>query len=110
MATTEFQHLQLDEEIGSISGHMIFQEEKKWPYDGQEILYYTGYAVTDSSCCGVGSVVFTYVPGFISKWRYKTSDDGVPISEIDTIRDDELRKNITKIFQEQNNYAQVNFL
>ena len=114
MAKKEFEHLVLNTEINSISGHMVIQKEEKMIYNGKQLLFYTGYGVTDSSCCGNGAAIFTYVPGYIVNWHSKTSDNGTNISEIDTIEDDSARKEITKIIIDNNinftNVMQVNFL
>ncbi len=110
MSIKEYVHLKLDEEIKSISGHMKFHEEKRMPYNGKELLYLTGYSSTDSTCCGVGAVVFSYVPGFIVKWHSKTSEDGNPISEVDTVTDEKDMKEITKLLLENKTCTQVNFM
>ncbi len=110
MAIKEFQHFKLNEEINSISGHMVLQKEEVMEYSDKELLFYTGYGVTDSSCCGNGGTIFTYITGFVMKWHYKTTSDGTPVSEVDTIKDDATMKDITRKIQSENVMMQVNFL
>lgn len=110
MAKVEFTHFQLDEEVKSISGHMVFQDEKRLQFEGREILYYKGYSVTDSSCCGNGACLFTYVPGFISKWHKGEDNEGNPVSEVEPITDNELKKRLTRLIIDSETCTQVNFL
>lgn len=110
MSVREFVHPILNEEILSISSRYVFEKETRLPYNGKEILYYSGYSVTDGSCCGVGGCVFSYVPGIIIRWHNKKSEDGNPISEIDTIEDESLMKDITSKIKEREHCMQVNFL
>ena len=110
MATKEFTHFKLNEEIKSISGHMAFREEKRLNYDDKDILYYTGYSVTDSTCCGMGACLFAYVTGTVKKWHLKKASDGNPISEIEPITDEKTRKKIIDLIMNSEICTQVNFL
>ena len=106
----EFEHFKLDEEVKSISGHMSFQKEKKIQFNGREILYYTGYSVTDSSCCGMGACIFSYVPGFITKWHIRANNGENPVSMVEPLSNEKDRKAVTKIIMENETCTQVNFM
>lgn len=108
MGQKDFTHLELNEEIKTISGHFVFQNEHKLTYDGREILYLTGYGVTDSSCCGVAGCTFSYVPGFIERWHYRQDGNG-PVSLVEPIEDEAVQKEVAKIIQEREKSQQVNF-
>jgi hypothetical protein len=110
MATKEFTHFRLDEEIKSISGHMAFREEKRLHLNDNDILYYTGYSVTDSTCCGMGACLFVYVTGTVKKWHYKKTSEGNSISEIEPITDEKTRKKIIDLIMSNETCTQVNFL
>ena len=110
MPNRDFVHPELNEEIQSISGHFAFQEEKRLKYNEKEILYITGYSVTDSSCCGVGGCIFSLVAGFITNWHYRTNDDGRPVTEVEAIDDETIRKEITSLIKGKEICTQVNFI
>ena len=110
MDKKEFKHPQLNQEIQSISSYYVFQKEIKFPYNGREILYYTGYSVTDKSCCGIGGCIFSYVPGFIVNWHFKKSKEGNFISEIEPIEDDDIMRDISRQIKQREICNQVNFL
>ncbi len=110
MATKEFAHFKLNEEIKSISGHMAFREEKRLPYNDKDILYYTGYSITDSTCCGMGACLFAYVSGNVKKWHFKKRPDGTPVSEIEPITDEAAKKKIIDLIMGNETCTQVNFL
>ncbi len=109
MGKKDFVHLSLDEEIRTISGHFTFKEENRLTYDGREILYLTGYGVTDSSCCGVMGCTFSYVPGFIVQWHYRQDENSSPVSLIEPIEDEAVQKEVAQIIQEREKSQQVNF-
>ena len=50
----DFTHPELGQEVTAIGGHYVFGKEIRWPFSNREILYFVGYAVLDSTCCGVG--------------------------------------------------------
>jgi len=52
----EFVHPMLGEDVTSISGHYALTHERTLRYAGKEVLYFVGYAVCDTSCCGSGGV------------------------------------------------------
>ncbi|MDY6935798.1 MAG: hypothetical protein SVZ03_16460 [Spirochaetota bacterium] len=110
MKNNDFVHPHLNEEILSISSHYVFLKEVRYPYNGKEILYYTGYSVTDKSCCGIGGSSFSYVPGFIINWHTKQNENGDFISEIEPIRDDNTMREISKLLKQKEICTQVNFI
>ncbi|MCU0844131.1 MAG: hypothetical protein MUC76_04315 [Spirochaetes bacterium] len=105
MTKKMFTHPKIGEEIGSISGHYSFLHEGVIVYRERELLYYTGFAVADSSCCGSGACVFCLVAGFI-KDRH-TADDGR--TEVDPVTDSIERKEIEDILKEKEGCTQVNY-
>ena len=110
MNTKEFLHIKLNEEIQSISGHMVFQKEERISVYGKEVLYLVGYSITDSSCCGIGGCVFSFVPGYIINWHNKTSEQGGFISEVEPITDKAQMNDIMKIIMQKEHCTQVNFM
>jgi hypothetical protein len=92
-----FVHLPLDEEIQAIGGYYASVKEVRLPYENREILYVVGYAVVDSSCCGVGGCGYAKVPGFLLDWRARYEKRGQPISQVEPITDRETKKAVRRI-------------
>jgi hypothetical protein len=109
VATRDFIHPKLGREVTAIGGHYVFGKEIRMTYHSREILYYVGYAVLDSTCCGVGGCAYVFVPGFVQKWKYKRNEDDADVSEIDPIRDLFDQKEIRSRIQKKEMVFQVSF-
>ena len=105
----EFVHPELGQEINAIGGHYVFGKEIRMPYKGREILYFVGYAVLDSTCCGVGGTAYVLVAGFIRKWKYRTSPDERPVSMVAPLEDQSDQQKLRKIIQNKEMVYQVTF-
>jgi Cys-tRNA synthase (O-phospho-L-seryl-tRNA:Cys-tRNA synthase) len=42
---------------------------------------------------------FITVPGFVKKWKYKVNEDGLFVSEVERVEDEEERKRITRLLR-----------
>ncbi|MBI4303841.1 MAG: hypothetical protein HY665_05840, partial [Chloroflexi bacterium] len=93
MATTiPYTHLELDKDVPTgISGYYTPLNEVRMKYDGREILYVTGKAVVESSCCGAGSWMYVIVPGFVVNWQHSRNNEGLPVSDVEPIADKDTR-------------------
>ncbi|MBN1533295.1 MAG: hypothetical protein JXA20_11575 [Spirochaetes bacterium] len=109
MATSDFIHPVLNEEIQSISGRYAYLQEKQLEFEGRKILYYTGYGVTDSSCCGYGGCAFCLVAGFVVRWRYRAAEGRSDVSEVEPVSDASLQLRITELLMRMESATQVNF-
>ena len=105
----DFVHPILGEEITAIGGHYVFVKERQLTYRNRRLLYYLGYAVVDTSCCGVGGCAYALVPGFVASWKGKKSEDGSLISQVESIREAQLQREIRSIIQKQEGVQQVTF-
>jgi hypothetical protein len=92
--TREYTHIELNVEVQSIGGHYILEKEVRMPYHGEEVLYVVGTGVVDTSCCGMGGCRYAIVPGYVLEWKYRTNKDGLPVSEMMPIRDENIRKEL----------------
>jgi hypothetical protein len=110
ISKTEYIHLPIGEEVRSITGNYVVIKEEIINISGREIIYAVGFASFDSSCCGTGGCSYAFVPGFIESLHEKTDANGCPISIVSPIKDDKIRKKITKILISLENVGQVNFL
>ena len=108
--TQDFTHPQLGREVTAIGGHYVFGKEIRMPYHNREILYFVGYAVLDSTCCGVGGVAYVLVAGFIRKWKFKQAQNGCILSQIEPIGDPALQKELREAIQKKEMVYQVTFI
>ncbi|UCH22075.1 MAG: hypothetical protein JSU83_02135 [Deltaproteobacteria bacterium] len=104
----DYVHPKLGQEITAIGGHYVFGKEIRLPYNGREVLYFVGYAVLNSTCCGVGGCAYVLVPGFIQAWKYKKSEDAL-VSKIEPIHDSIVQQEIRRVIQRKEMVYQVNF-
>jgi hypothetical protein len=87
----DYAHPKLGQKITAIGGHYVFTDERRIPYNGREILYFVGYAVLNSTCCGVGGCASVLVPGFM-------------------IRDIKVQQEIRRLIQTKEIFHQVVFV
>ena len=105
----DFAHPQLGREVTSIGGHYVFGKEIRLPFHSREILYFIGYAVLDSTCCGVGGIAYVLVAGFLRQWKYKKDQDDCFVSLIEPIIDQAVQKEIKSIIRKREMVYQVSF-
>jgi hypothetical protein len=109
MTTTDFVHPKLGQEVSAIGGHYVFGKEVRLPHNGREILYLVGYAVLDSTCCGVGGSAYVLVAGYIKHWKYKENQNDRPVSQVEPICEWIEQKLIKKMIQKKEMVFQVTF-
>ena len=107
--TFDFVHPELGREITAIGGHYVFSKELRLPYLGREILYFLGYAVLDSSCCGIGGCAYVLVAGIVRQWKYKTDQNEASLSQVEPIRDEMVQKEVCRVIQQREAVFQVTF-
>jgi hypothetical protein len=105
----DFAHPKLGREVTAIGGHYVFGKEIRLPFNGREILYLVGYAVLDSTCCGVGGCAYVLVAGFIQQWKYKINQNDCAVSRVETIHDPIDQKQIRSLIQKKEMVFQVTF-
>ena len=105
----DFVHPELNEEVRAIGGHYVLTKEIRTSLRSNAVLYFVGYAVIDTSCCGVGGCIYATVPGFISKWKYKKTINNRPVSMIKPIRDPAIQREIRKLIEDREKIHQINF-
>ena len=107
--TIDFAHPELEKEITAIGGHYVFTKEIRLPYRDREILYFVGYAVLDTTCCGAGGCAYVLVAGFITQWKYKTDQIDAALSQVEPIRDEMIQKELRRLIQKLEALCQVSF-
>ena len=106
----KYTHLPLgqDVEIG-IGGYYTPQKEERLAYHNREVLYVIGQAVVESSCCGTGNWKYAIVPGYITSWQKETNEAGLPVSEVELIRDEEILSSLRRLIETTEEAALVGF-
>lgn len=105
----EYIHQRLNQEITAVSGHYVLIKEVRLPLQGREVLYVVGYAVIDTSCCGIGGCAYALVPGFILDWRYRKNKDGLAVSQVEPIHDEAIQKEVRWLIEKKETVQQVSF-
>lgn len=105
----DFKHPPLNEAIYSIGGEYRFNYERRVDAVGGEILFYTGFFMIDRSCCGVSGSAYAMVAGLIVKWKYRNSEDGVPVSRVSPIKKQHDRARIVEMIKKEDALCQVVF-
>lgn len=91
----EYTHIVLNEEVRSIGGHYILEKEVRLPFNGREVLYVVGMGVVDTSCCGMTGCRYAIVPGYIINWKARLNKDNLAVTEVESIRDEKTKNELT---------------
>lgn len=106
----QYIHQKPGAEVHFIAGYYTIAEEERRGYGGKEFLYVVGMAVVDNSCCGRGGCRFLHVPGYVVSWQTDKSPDGLPVSEVEPIRNEKEQREIRNLLEEDFPHAQIIFL
>jgi len=105
----EYIHQDLGKEVHSISGYYVPLYENRWNYKGKEILYVTGSFMIDNSCCVRGGCTYAIVPGYLLNWEARKSADGVSVSEVEPITDQQVRQEVAKFLRDKECAGSIEF-
>ena len=106
----EYTHAAIGEEVRFISGYYEVTEERRMPHGEGELLVVFGNAIIDNSCCGRGGCRYALVPGYVVNWKHRKNEDGLEVTEVRPVREEQEKKEIRKKLQESEILQQVNFL
>ncbi len=106
----EYYHDELNKEVKAIGGRYLLTHEKRLCVDGKEILYLTGYALFDSTCCGAGGCTYAVVQGTIRNWKNRKDENGGFVTDINPIRDKDLQKKIKGLILKDKMLNQMVFI
>jgi len=107
----DYTHPNLNEEVTAVAGRYVHEKEDTVTFDGKEILYIRGYAVVDTSCCGMSGGRFAIVPGYIVKYRYRTDEAERFVSLVEPVEEaQDTRREIIRKIEERETYCNVRFL
>ena len=104
-----YTHLELNQEIQALAGYYMPLKEVKLQYKDREILYVVGQAVVDSSCCGFANTGYVLVPGYVTNWKTRTNENGLPVTEVELISDKDEQSKVKKIIKDSEQIPQIEF-
>lgn len=107
---TEWVHRPLNKEVEAIGGHYLLVREERLAVGGQDILVVVGHAAFDSTCCGVGGCAYALVPGTVVSYRAEQSREGLPVSQVEPIRDERVQREVRRAIMAREVVQQVVFL
>ena len=110
--STQYIHQELNKEIDlGIGRYYTPLKEARLKYNGKEVLYVLSKAEAGCSCCGcgTGSWLYATVPGYIINWQNKTSEAGLPISDLEPISDKEAQSKIREIIRTSEVVTSIDF-
>ena len=107
--SAKYTHQELNNAVYSPSGYYVPQKEIRLKHNDKEVLYVTGHAAIEASCCGVADWTYALVPGYIISWQKETNEAGLPVSEVEPISGEAAQDDIRKIVQEAENVYPVEF-
>ena len=102
-------HRPIGEEVRAISGSYTLEKEMKLPHADREVLVVLGHAFIDSSCCGVAGCRYAFVPGYLQRWHDRSSEDGLPVSMVESIRDQAEQRAIEAAIREKELIQSIEF-
>lgn len=106
----DYTHQELGQEIQSISGTYTPVEELRLQSNGREVLCVIGNSVVDTACCGSGSFLYATVPGYIVTWKARVNDAGLPVSVVEPLNDEKVKREVAARLRETNSITNINFL
>ena len=110
-ANTRYTHLEQDKNVVfGIAGYYTPQQEVRLEYNGREVLYIVGQVVLESSCCATNADwTYTLVPGYVVNWQNTRNEDGLPVSEVEPIRDKKEKADIRRAIEAREEIALIDF-
>jgi len=107
--TVKYVHQELEQDVYFPAGYYVPHKEERLKYNGREVLYIVGFVMVESSCCGTANWSYALVPGYVVDWHSETNESGLPVSGIEVIADDEVRKDIRETIQKAEKVFSVEF-
>jgi hypothetical protein len=111
----EYVHQELNKELPVPSGYYILFKELKLKYNGREVLCVTGVGVLECSACAGFTIVagrggeYALVPGYIVSWKSNKNEYGLPVSEVEPIVDEKIKKGIAATIRQTENIQNIEF-
>lgn len=106
---TQYTHVDPGSEVRGRSGFYIPLKEVRLKHDGMEVIYMVGQATIEASCCARATFAFAVVPGYVLAWQGGRNQEGLAVSEVETIADPESQQEIARKIREAEALSSVEF-
>ena len=90
----EYTHPKLGEDVYALAGYYTPLKELRLKHDGREVLCITGMCAVEAACCGSRSFYYAIVPGYVVTWKGRVNEEGLPVSEVEPVTDEEAKRAI----------------
>lgn len=105
----KYVHQELDQDVYFPAGFYTPQKEVRLKHNNREVLCIIGSVVVESSCCGCRNWAYAVVPGYIVNWQKERNEAGLPVTEVESVSEETVRKEIRGTIQESENIYAVEF-
>ena len=105
----KYVHQELDQDVYFPAGFYTPLKEVRLKHNNREVLCVVGHVAVESSCCGCRNWAYAMVPGYIVNWQNERNEAGLPVSEVESISEEAVRKEIRETIQESENIYAVEF-
>ena len=103
----EYTHPCIGDTVEFLAGSYEIESENRLERDDGEVLYLVGNTSQLCGCCGsCGGMAFITVPGFIKAWKTYNNERGLPVSEIEVVKDPEIKREIREMLEAS--YGKIN--
>jgi hypothetical protein len=112
--TAKYAHLPLNKDVEAFAGYYTPEKEVRMTYNGREVLYVTGHVVVETTCganstCNAANYWYATVPGYVISWQTGTSAEGLPVTEVEIVKDPDAQNAIRDIILKNENVMRVDF-
>ncbi|MCE5262786.1 MAG: hypothetical protein LLG97_04540 [Deltaproteobacteria bacterium] len=105
----EYCHQEPGTEVRFLAGHYTIVSEERIAHQGRELLIVVGIAAVESTCCGTQGCRFVNVPGYVLAWKHRQTEEGAPISEVESIAGEEVQTEIRRLLGRRFPHSQILF-
>ncbi len=105
----QYIHRPIGEEVRAIAGAYTLEKEIQVPHADRLALVVLGHAFVDSSCCGVTGCRYAFVPGYVRGWHDHRSEEGLPVTTVESIRDRTEQRAIEEAIRAQELIQSIEF-
>ena len=110
MTAKAYVHPDIGETVTAIGGRYNLTAEHTLEVNGRKILFFTGCALYDTTCCGAGGCGYAVVPGFVERYRSSVDSEGRTVSLVAPVTGERIRRIVTKEIKRRVPVQHVNFL
>ncbi len=112
--TAKYTHLPLGQDVETFAGYYTPEKEATLEFCGRDVLYVTGHVVIETACaiggnCTAANYWYATVIGNVIRWQKETRKDGLPVTEVELIRDMSAQRAIRDIILKNEAVSRVDF-